>query len=702
MKQLGYSSPNLEKDFRHDIIDILDDVGFIKKGKIEYLNAPAVFDIEASSFYDDKNEKQATMYAWVFGLNGRCIRGRTWGEFMNVIDIVSNEYKLGFNRRVIVYVHNLAYEFQWIRKRFQWDKVFATDTRKVLYAITTNGIEFRCSYILSGYSLATLGKQLIKYHVGKMVGDLDYDKIRHSRTPLTATEWRYILNDGLVVMAHIQEEIERLGDIAHIPLTKTGYVRDQCRQNCLRGTKRWEYVKKMNSLTLDERSYNMLKRGYMGGFTHANVRYVGKTIKNVHSYDFTSSYPAVMLSEKFPMSRPYRVSIENKDQFYGYLKHFCCLFKATFRNLSPKVSYESYISLSRCSKAESYILNNGRILEADTVTLTITEQDFYIIEKLYSFDEVDVSNFNIFYKEYLPSPIVESVLDLYRKKTELKNVKGMESEYQISKGMLNSCYGMCVTDPCKDEQIYNGEWTEKRVNISEAITEYNKNQQRFLYYPWGVWITAYARANLFTGIIEFGNDYIYSDTDSIKVINIDKHLGYFDEYNRKIQKKINACLQYHGIDSKRSIPLTKDNVAKPMGVWDYEGMYDKFKTLGAKRYMTEKNGELNITIAGVSKTNGVEYLKYKYGKNANIFKNFTENLFFPAHYSVCGVDKNGSGKLCHTYIDHELKGNVVDYMGSIGEYSELSSVHLENAEYTLNLADDFTKLILGIKMGYIK
>ena len=62
--------------------------------------------------------------------------------------------------------------------------------------------------------------------------------IRHSQTPLTDTEWGYILNDGLVVMAFIQEEIERLGDITRLPLTKTGYVRNACRTVCLKGEER--------------------------------------------------------------------------------------------------------------------------------------------------------------------------------------------------------------------------------------------------------------------------------------------------------------------------------------------------------------------------------------------------------------------------------------------------------------------------------
>lgn len=59
------------------------------------------------------------------------------------------------NKRIIIYVHNLSYEFQFMRKWFVWDKIFALEERKVVYAIMA-GIEFRCSYILTGYSLKSL------------------------------------------------------------------------------------------------------------------------------------------------------------------------------------------------------------------------------------------------------------------------------------------------------------------------------------------------------------------------------------------------------------------------------------------------------------------------------------------------------------------------------------------------------------------
>lgn len=702
MLKQEYCSPKNSTHFAKNLNDILCDIEFIKKGKTQLIsNVASVFDIEATSFYRD-DQKQCCMYAWVFGLNGRCIRGRTWNEFIQVIDELVKVYELSVNKRLIIYVHNLAYEFQWFKKYFEWEKVFSLDTRKPLYAITKNGIEFRCSYLLSGYSLQVLGDNLTKYKVQKKVGDLDYNLIRHSQTPLTEKEWGYILNDGLVVMAHIQEEIERLGSIKELPLTKTGYVRELCRERCLKGSNRWDYVKLMRNLTLTPDNYKQLRRTYTGGFTHANIHYVDRVISNVHSFDFSSSYPAVMLSEKYPISKPIPTFIRDEEHFRDCINCYCCMFDCTFINIRSKVSYENYISISRCLKAEHYIVNNGRVVEADMVQVSLTEQDFFIIADLYEWDYIEVSNFHRFYKDYLPKDLVLTILELYKDKTELKGVEEKIVEYLVSKGMINAVYGMCVTDPCRDEILYEDNmWSSKRADVPTLIDKYNRNNQRVLYYPWGVWVTAYARRNLFTGICEFKDDYIYSDTDSLKVLNIDKHMDYIEKYNKKVTEKINKCLKHYDIDIEMAKPKTIKGIVKPMGVWDYEGVYSRFKTLGAKRYMTEQNGEISITIAGVNKHAGVEYLKHTYGNNTNIFKAFTEDLEFPSVYDKDGIEENGSGKLCHTYIDTYMEGEVIDYMGKKYIYNEQSGVHMENTDYTLSLEAQFKKLLYGIKGGHL-
>lgn len=206
----------------------------LRKKKTQYYNVPTSFDIETSSFQTN-GKKQAIMYEWTFSYNGEVWYGRFWEDFIDLLNILYEVLDLSLDKRLIIYVHNLSYEFQFIRKRLVWDKVFALKEREVLYACTIAGIEFRCSYLLSGYNLDTLAKNLHKFKIKKLVGDLDYSLVRTPLTPLSKQELQYCINDVQIVVAYIAELIERDRGITNIQLTKTGYVRKFCRDSCYYG-----------------------------------------------------------------------------------------------------------------------------------------------------------------------------------------------------------------------------------------------------------------------------------------------------------------------------------------------------------------------------------------------------------------------------------------------------------------------------------
>lgn len=663
-----------------------------RKKNIEYINAPFAFDIETTSFYSTQMEKTAIMYEWSLGINGVVVIGRYWSEFLDVCMKLVEWFDLSENKRIVIYVHNLAFEFQFFRKLFKWLKVFSLEQRKPLQAITIEGIEFRCSYLLSGYSLANLSKQLNRYKVEKLVGDLDYLLLRSGKTPLTEKEIKYCINDVNVVMAYIQECIENYGGINKLPLTKTGFVRNYCRNECLytnddkHKTKYHKYRDLMKKLVLDKETYLQLKRAFSGGFTHASAYYSRDIMLNVSSFDFTSSYPYVMISEMFPMSSPIKVKPRDKQEFENYLKMYCCLFDIEFEGLESKVYYENYISKSHCFHLSGEFENNGRIVSAEHLETTITEQDYIIIKDFYKWKKCKIKNMRVFQKDYLPTDLVRSILKLYYDKTTLKDVIGKEVEYMQSKERINAIYGMSVTDICRDESIYEDEWTSEKSDIEKDLSHYNKSVKRFLYYPWGIWVTAYARKNLFTGIKEFGYDYIYSDTDSVKVINKDLHLDYINRYNNKVIKKLEKAMEFHNLDIELTRPKNIKGEQKQIGIWEEEKPYEKFKTLGAKRYIVEQDGEIKITVSGLNKKVASNYLFEKYGDN--VFNAFDDNLYVPAKYT---------GKMTHTYIDEERVGVIKDYLGNVEKYCEKSSVHLENAEYSLSLLDAYINYLNDVQ-----
>lgn len=679
--------------------------------RISYYNIPAAFDIEVSSFYY-QGEKCATMYIWQFGIMNWVTYGRTWDEFIGFMGILSDVLGLSEDLKLLVYVHNLAYEFQFMRKIIPWDKIFLLEERKPVYA-TWGGYEFRCSLKLSSKSLAKVGADLIKYKAHKHVGDLDYQLNRFHSTPMTEEELGYCEADIRVLLAYIQEKIESDGAICYIPLTNTGYVRNYCRKECFKRYK--SYRKLMEELTLDADEYKQLKRGFSGGFTHASAKYVAQgkeePLEEVGSFDFTSSYPAVMLTEKFPMSKSRLVDkIDGWNQFYWYLEHYCCLFDVTLYNVYPKVDYDHPLSVSKVILPSdpikrNKILNgitqdNGRIVTAEEITMTFTEQDWFTFRDFYNFgsedtDEIDfqIHNFRIYEKGYLPKEFFKSILELYKRKTILKDVEGEEINYMISKNMLNAAYGMIVTDIVRDIIEYDcdiSEYCEKRKpDLQEAIDTYNKSKKRFLFYPWGVWVTAYARRNLFNGILAVGNDYIYSDTDSIKIFNPEAHLDYINAYNERVTQKVERAAKFFRIDSTEFAPKNKKGIPKPIGIWEYEGKYKRFKTLGAKRYLVERqDGSHMLTVAGVNKKKACEYLEKQYG---DPFKGFTHELCVPSDYS---------GRLTLTYKDDPCDGIMRDYLGNQCEFHEKTYIHMEPSDYNLTMSNEyrgFLNLLYGIK-----
>lgn len=692
-----------QNDFLLKVNELLGSQWLIKDNKkVEYYNVPAGFDIETSSFYQGERKpenKRSIMYVWQFGIYNLVTTGRTWEEFIRLCTVLKKILNLSVNCRLVVYVHNLPYEFQFIRKRLEWEEVFILSDRKPVYA-NSFGIEFRCSLKLAGgKSLENVAKDLQKYKVEKAVGKLDYDLIRTPLTPLTPDEYYYCEYDIRVILCYIQEKIENDGDITKIPLTNTGYVRNYCRKECF---SRWKpYRRIIENLTIDSTEYSQLKRAFGGGFTHANSHYVGKVLHDVGSHDFTSSYPACMVLEKFPMSKAKLITNGiNEKELLEILLSYSCMFDIEIWGLFPKLHHEHPISRYKCYICEDYVTDNGRIVMAAHMATTITEQDFFIYREFYEWDRIEIRNLRVYEKNYLPKNFVISILQLYKDKTVLKDVEGEEVNYMISKNMINAGYGMIVTDPIREEIAYNNDTFFKiPKRIKEGIEKYNKNIRRFLYYPWGVWVTAYARANLFSGILEMGSDYVYSDTDSIKSLNTENHLQYFENYNKQVYEKIHRAAEYHRINESMFAPYTKKGKKKVIGVWDDEGVYTKFKTLGAKRYLTAKeqtrtieDGDITvqltelkhvITLAGSNKTRTMSYLR----KSLDAFGNFDNGLI---------IDKDYSGRLILTYIDDEMEGCVIDYNGVPYHYHELSCIHMEKSDYNLSMSEDFIKYLEGV------
>ena len=668
-------------------------VGINSKQKVEYLDVESAFDIETTSMTLDDGTDVGFMYAWAFGMKNEkhMVIGRTWEQFSQLMDDLSKHYSLGKSRKLVVYIHNLGFEFQFMRKYFKWENVFTVDEREPIIAQTNNGIEFRDSYILSGYSLDKTAKMLTKKDTKKLTGDLDYSLIRHYATDLTEKEVRYIVSDVQVVLDYINEQRELYGNITRIPITNTRRVRNYVRNHCFndnnRGNKKasygrfTRYKKLMSELTLTPDTYLKSKKAFQGGYVHANSDVLNRELADVVSYDITSSYPSVMVTEQYPMSEGKEVTFTKDMTYQDYLKEHLLIFDAKFTNLIRKENvYEDYLSESKCQMVDASI-NNGRVQGAHKLMTTITNVDLTIINRVYDYDSIQFANVYAYRKGYLPKAIIESVITLFQNKSTLKGEAGKELEAQLSKELLNSTYGMMVTDVVRNKVEYNsetGSWETNIGDIEEGIDDYNNNSKRFLYYPWGVFVSAYARLNLWYAILAVREDYVYSDTDSVKFTNPEKYEVWFEQYNKMVDMKLQRVVSIHRgftMGDFKPVDPTTGEIAS-LGHFEVDGYYKRFKTIGAKMYLAEtQDEELEVTVSGLNKNQGREYLIEHSENNAQAFELFNNKMTIP---------KEHSGKMTHKYIDREHIIEVTDYQGKTVTVTALSGIHMEGSEFTID------------------
>lgn len=655
-------------------------------------NTIYTFDIESTSYlilngeiisaseYLNLNEEDrekalpcACMYIWQFSINETVYYGRTWEEFKSFLDRIESNCDL----KKYIFVHNLSFEFQFFASQFKIKSVMSRKSRKVMSAkLLDYNIEFRCTYYMSNVSLAYLPK-LFNLNVQKMVGDLDYTKLRTSATKMTKTELGYCEHDCLIVYEYIKMELVKYKSVNRIPMTSTGKVRKELQSLVM---KDYEYRRiTRGSINIKPSVYNMLVDAFAGGYTHANFMYTDEVIPNVDSYDETSAYPYVMVTSKFPMSEFKECHIKTVDDM---LTKYAYLLKVTFHNLKCKY-YNNFISASKCENIVGALFDNGRIVSAKEVTITLTDIDFRFFLDVYNIESYEINESYYAIYKYLPKKFINFILEKYVNKTKFKNVKGKELDYVKEKNKFNSLYGMTVTNMIRDEVNFDNitGWSESELTDSLIFDKLLEEKEKaFLSFSWGVWVTAYARDNLLRRMILLDPFVVYSDTDSLKCAQ-----GYdrkvFDEYNQSVIKKIQKVSSALNIPFENYAPEDSKGVKHLLGIFECETgagrqyTYDRFITQGAKKYCVEIDGQIEITVSGVPKS-GNKCLKR--------IEDFRDDLVFDYKYT---------NKQTIMYNDHQSPVDIMDYLGVKYKVDDKSGCCLLPTTYELGKSLDYANLL---------
>lgn len=666
----------------------------LRKKNLTYISRWMTYDIECSTIEVSEGEYTAFTYLHSVCFFGHVCMFRTWEDFNYFFKKISEYLDLDKNKTLVVYVHFLSYEYQFMRDFLYINTLFAKDAHKPLYfrgsladkKNTFNGVlsskdigqfEFRCSYFLTNMSLEKLCLNTPTCTHLKMDGvEFDYKKVRHSLTKLTKKELRYAYNDVAGLDECIAYRMNYYGDnVCTIPLTSTGYVRRQMRKAYLSETRNIDLFKSLQ-LTLPQ--YKLLRKAFRGGDTHASRYYSNILIKKdgigiMDSWDKKSSYPASMATDLYPMSPFMDFDTDDLKELLLECSHNAVVMEITLNNVSVKQSSTSpYIDVAHCTHISSdYVNDNGRVISADWLTYACTDVDFVLICNQYTFDTFELMEAYTAKKDYLPRWLVDTMLDWFDKKTQLDGVRGKEYEYSKSKNDLNAIYGMLVTDILHDEVKDNfTEWSKTKPTPEQEqklLDKYYNSRNSFLPYQWGVWVTANARYELHLGISAVGYDHVYNDTDCVKAIG--DHTDVFNDLNKKIMHKKTPYRIYSD---------TPDGSRKFLGVWEKEHTYTAFKTLGAKKYAYQKGDDtVYVTVSGLSKDKGKKQLTRDGIEAFNIGWQVIDSGRSTSYF-------NNTGQYIYS---------CKDYTGKECTFLTASNIAIVDAPYTLGMTKTYEALL---------
>lgn len=611
-----------------------------KNGKgITYFDITAGFDCET---YTDVQQELAYMYIWQICFNGYVIKGRTYDEFVKLLEMCQEELKPAQNNRLLVYIHNAGYEFSFFRGWLCLDdekENFLKDQRTPLKFTHNHFIEFRdsCS-LVGGDSLAGLAKNYC--NTQKCVGDLDYTKPRTKYSYIDGVSESYCDNDVLILHEFSRYVFDNILPIIHkIPMTQTGLLTQESKQYIHEHYKgdQWNKIR-IDRCPKDLEEYTLQANYlYRGGVSHANYSIVEQILYNLLGVDITSSYPFSSTQKIFPekwQHDEYEVSEErvNRDIKNGLVS----IFIAEFKGINAK-TYHSIESKHKCLKlSANAVIDNGRVNYAEEMTVYLCSWDWLNYQRYYEWQGVRIYHYEYSETRYLYKHIAVPMLNHYLKKQKLKLAK---ENYKIEKSQVNSYYGLCVRKLNGDKTTYSNLGFSK-----DDAQPYEEQIARSIvcFYD-GVFISAFSRYRL----LQFARDVeerfhedgvqaVYCDTDSWKFTNPSQALvDFIEERNKQIRcdnvKNIEYFVEY-------------DEAFADLGEWEIEyypasmddgkrDVIQRFKTLGSKRYLieyitTDKNtGErvhaLQQTVAGLPKG---ELMK-KYSKDFNaIFNSFDDKM----------------------------------------------------------------------------
>lgn len=503
------------------------------------------------------------------------------------------------------------------------DVVSTRKNKKGEYSKKTINIEIELidSYKIMKDSLKNIANELLEIDdmFKKLDENYDYNLIRNKGHILTLDEKMYLYNDVYILKEFVKQ--------FYIPLntnktTASGIAFEKFIKIAFKKGDYTENYKAFEKLFPDLTGYvkifNIIKKSYKGGWTQGNKKYVGNIIElaKAISIDINSSYPSVVKYKMLPYGEPlYFEGQANIDEvrMLGYdMELLTIAFDGFANNDNDNLIGEIQVGARNVNefnrRATEYVHTNivGGKRNGDIITdyellgyneptekrrytmhiwsfeleNMLEHMSFYIEDKRYNKHIGEWLSNNELKKGYEvigtlcfkgATGIFEEAVTHYTN----EKIRGKETNNKcltaIAKMMLNSFYGkMGASSIRADRNMILSE--NGQIEYGEVVNTYKTSKKYYMAFASAV--TAWARVNLRTTLYKIGyNNVLYFDTDSLYTT------------------------------------ITKDEVIKKcgdiihpteLGKWDLEKTYNKFKCIGAKKYiLTTINDETICKCSGL-------------------------------------------------------------------------------------------------------
>lgn len=425
------------------------------------------------------------------------------------------------------------------------------------------------------------------YHLNMTKGEINYSLYRPIGHELTGQELDYLRRD-VCILAQVLEQRLKMG-------TKLTTSAD-----CLAIYKDLIERKKFNKLfpKLAKRADRDIRKSYRGGYVYVNPIHQNKTyIKNGVSLDVNSMYPYQMRYKSYPYGLPEFVM--NERELEG-LYVACIEYTA---KLKP--------GCLPCIQIKGNPKFNPREYQPNITEPLIgwfTSVDLALMQDMYDLNIIDFLGAYKFNSQY---GLFDDYIDINNyNKTHATN----QGERFQAKLCNNSLYG-------KFGQKIQG---SKKIPVLQDDTVQYKlvdgDDRDPVYIPIATFVTAYARDYLIRTAVKFGDNYIYSDTDSIKTFG--------------------------------DVPDWLETDPKKLGYFDCEYRFKKCHFIRPKTYAVQlENDEYSYTCAGMPQglKDVMEFDDFKIG-----FTNDPKLI-----KDINSIDKKYLSKKCYKLVPRQVKGGVI-------------------------------------------